>query len=175
MKFKIITFLFLIYTFTFAGEIKDKAELQIKQVLGMDTKLAFSKIAIAANIKSEIEKKSQQRFFRDEVYLWKIMQKDTLLAFAILDNVPGKSMPITFLAIFDTLGTVVAARIVKYREAIGGAISNYTWLSQFKNVSSANIDKQNIDAISGATISVNAITKGIKKLTLLFPFIQKKN
>ena len=152
----------------------DKAELQISEIFGTHVTFAFNKISIDPAVKSEIEKEIRQRFFRSEVYAWKVSLMDTLQGYVLHDNVLGKSMPITFLVAFDTAGIVIAARVVKYREAYGGAISNYNWLDQFKKTSIVNYSKNNIDAISGATISVNAIKKKKKKLTLLFPFIQKK-
>lgn len=84
-------------------------------------------------------------------------------------------MPITFLVILHNSGKINAVRIIKYREAYGGSISNTGWLNQFtgKNAKSGYEAGKDIDAISGATISVNALAKGIKKLVLLFPYIQK--
>lgn len=173
MKSKLIIFLILSGQVLFAGGIKDKAELQIKEITGSGTMLTFSKIAIDPKVKKGIENKSQQKFFRDDVYVWKVNRRDSLIAYAILDNVLGKSMPITFLTVFDTTGSLLATRVVKYREAYGGAISNHNWLDQFKNRSIENNNRE-IDTITGATISVQAISKGIKKLILLFPFIQKE-
>ena len=63
--------------------------------------------------------------------------------------------------------------IVKYREPYGGQISNKKWLDQFNgkdNSSSYKIGDE-ISTISGATISVNSITKGIRKLTILISLI----
>ena len=49
------------------------------------------------------DKKSQnivrQKYFRKELNVWRIQLNDSTYHYAILDNVKGKSMPITFLTI----------------------------------------------------------------------------
>ncbi|MBA7544485.1 hypothetical protein ES705_36841 [subsurface metagenome] len=94
---------------------------------------------------------------------------------AILDNVYGKSQPITFLVILSADGTIKKTAIIRYREPYGGAVASQRWLNQFTGLSSS--DKfsvnQEIDAISGATISVGSVTVGIYKLTLLWEYYLK--
>ena len=123
----------------------------------------------------DIEKKVQQKFFSDFIYVWQVFEEDSLAGLAVLDNVRGKSMPITFLTVFSNTGEIKSARIIKYRESIGGEVENSAWLNQFVGKSATGEFEvgREIDAISGATISVHAITRGIKKLALLFPLIQK--
>lgn len=171
---KYLLLLFLIHNL-FAGEIRDKSESEIYNLAGKDIELSFQKISIDPVAKKKIEKEARQRFFKDFVYVWKISENDSITGYAVLDNVYGKSMPITFLVILNNGGKINAARIIKYREAYGGSISNIGWLNQFagKNAKSGYETGKDIDAISGATISVNALAKGIKKLVLLFPYIQK--
>ena len=90
-------------------------------------------------------------------------------ALAILDNVIGKTMPISFLAIYDMDGSVYNVSVIKYREQYGGQIKSKRWLKQFINytdTSNYSIGKS-ISAISGATISVYSISKGIHKLSII--------
>jgi Na+-translocating ferredoxin:NAD+ oxidoreductase RnfG subunit len=176
---KINTFLLLLLFSTniqylLAGEIRDKSESIINTFAGHEAILRFQKLVINPKQKKEIENQVRQRFLKNFVYVWKINQGDSLKGYAVLDNVYGKSMPITFLVVFDTTGKILETNIIKYREAYGGQISNPSWLKQFtgKTIESDFKKGKDIDAISGATISVNAITKGIKKLVLLFPYIQ---
>lgn len=134
----------------------------------------FSVYEISDENKISIERAVKQRFFREKVHLWKISKHDSTIAYAVLDNVVGKVMPITFLVVFDLSGKIILAEIVKYREAIGGEISNPGWLKQFKGYSviqSRDLDTQ-VDGISGATISVNSVTQGVEKLCLLFPHMK---
>jgi Na+-translocating ferredoxin:NAD+ oxidoreductase RnfG subunit len=93
-----------------------------------------------------------------------------------MDNVLGKSMPITFLVILNNEGSILATEVIKYREAYGGEVGNKNWLAQFTHFSDTSDFKlgKNIDGISGATISVNSLSKGIQKIATLFPLIKDK-
>ena len=127
-------------------------------------------------IKNEAEYKVKQKFYRDKLYYWNISQGDSIIAYAFLDNVIGKSMPITFLVILNSNGDIIRSKVIKYREAYGGEISNKGWLRQFENRnknSSYEISKD-IDGISGATFSVKSMSKGKQKISILFPLIRNQ-
>ena len=126
--------------------------------------------------KKEIQNTVKQKFFRDKLYVWKI-DSDSTNFYAVLDNVKGKSMPITFLVIFNDKQEVYYSSIIKYREAYGGEIGGEKWLSQFIGMKKDSLykDGKEIDGITGATLSVKSFTKGIGKLSLLLPYIIDKN
>ena len=63
--------------------------------------------------------------------------------------------------------------IIRYREPYGGAVASRNWLNQFTGKSGGDnfkVDKE-IDSISGATISVNSVARGVQKLTLVMEHI----
>ena len=128
---------------------------------------------------SKESKKAQnvvkQKFFRKELNVWEIQMNDSTYNYAILDNVKGKSMPITFLTIFNENEEVINAAIIKYREAYGGEVGSRSWLNQFINYSDTSNYKvgNGISGISGATISVHSVSKGIHKLSLIINDIIK--
>ena len=67
------------------------------------------------------------------------------------------------------------SEIVKYREQYGGGVKSEDWNEQFEGKddnSDFTVGKE-ISSISGATISVNSVTKGIKKLSLIFNELKK--
>ena len=138
--------------------------------------LSMHTLTLPLELKSNIQNRVKQTFYRDNLYYWEITNQDSTLAYAFLDNVIGKSMPITFVVIINPKGEIMASHVVKYREAYGGEIGNMKWLSQFNKLtdSSKYIIGKNIDGISGATISVNSLSKGIQKIAILFPQIKEK-
>ena len=95
---------------------------------------------------------------------------------AILDNVLGKSLPITYLTCFNMDGQLINAHIVKYREDYGYEVGNKRWLNQFigLDVNSDFIIGKNIDGISGATISVNSVTRGINRSAIIVEYLLTK-
>lgn len=172
---KLLAAIFLsVSFFLFPQEIKEKSESVIKSVMGNDADISFSKYSIPKEHKETIEKTVRQKFYGDHLYLFKIKTKNKLDGFALLDNVYGKSMPITFLVIFNKKGEIISSDIIKYREPIGGAVSNKKWNGQFsgKNSNSGYSVGKDISTISGATISVHSVSAGIRKLAMIADIIK---
>ncbi len=177
-KIKIFATVTLIFTLTvIAGEISNKVVKSINGIFGHNVQVKLEKITIPPGIKRKIERKVHQRFYSGHVYLYRIIKNDSTIATAILDNVTGKVMPITFIVYFDKKGKILKTEILKYREQYGGAVSNPKWNKQFtgKDFNSNFVPGKGVDAISGATISVNSVSRGIFKLTLLYKNIFLNN
>ena len=170
-----IFLLVLFYHTVVANEIQSVTEEIIKSQLGDDIEISFEKYYIPAELRSSIENQCEQSFFDDNIYLWLIKSEDSIVSFALMDNVYGKSLPITFLVIFNNDGSIQSSHIIKYREDHGGAVSSERWNQQFsgRNEDSSFIIGEDIHGISGATISVRSVTLGIQKLTLLYKEIIK--
>ena len=156
--------------------IKTATEKFIVTQFSDNVNLSMHTLTLPPALKSKVQNNVKQIFYRDNLYYWNITNEDSTLAYAFLDNVIGKSMPITFVVIINPKGNIIASHVVKYREAYGGEVGNKNWLSQFNKLtnSSEYIVGKNIDGISGATISVNSLSKGIQKIAVLFPFIKDK-
>ena len=159
---------------SYASEINDKTEAAILSAFGDDIRMEEKLYPISKELKTKIQNIAKQVFFRNEVYVWKIFRNDSTVGFAILDNVKGKSLPITFLVIFNSEGKIIKSEIIKYREQIGGEIGSEKWNEQFigKNAKSGFLPGEDIHGISGATISVISVSKGIKKLAYLIEEIK---
>ena len=154
--------------------IKNASEVFITSQFGDSVSIKMNTLKLNAVVKSQLQNTAQQVFYRDELYYWTISKNDSTLAHAFLDNVLGKSMPITFLVLFNTEGEIISSEVIKYREAYGGEVDNKNWLSQFihfSDTSDYSVGK-NIDGISGATISVNSLSLGIRKIALLYPLVK---
>ena len=173
---KMILFNVMFITFAFSSEIMDKTVQTIKSFYQKEIKLENKKFSIPKKLKKIIQNKVKQKFYRDQIYYW-IIEVDGKKHYALLDNTIGKTMPITFLVMFNENQEVIHSSIIKYREGYGGEISGRHWLDQFlgmKNDSLFKFEKE-IDGITGATISVKSFTKGISKLSLLLPYVIDSN
>ena len=159
-----------------ASPIRDTTEKHIISQFDVDVSINMHTLIIDAELKALVQNRVRQRFYRDELYYWTISNNDTTIAYALMDNVLGKSMPITFLVLVDIDGKIMNTKVIKYREAYGGEVGNKNWLAQFTHFSDTSDFKvgKNIDGISGATISVSSLTKGVQKMALLFPLIKDK-
>ena len=176
MKNKLILILSIILSLAFSSEIKDKTIQVINDFYNQqDIQIDEFKFSISKKIKKEIQNKVKQKFYRNQIYYWTI-KIDDKIHYALMDNTIGKTMPITFLVIFNENQEVIHSSIIKYREAYGGEIGGEKWLNQFIGMKNDSLYKhgKEIDGISGATISVKSFTKGISKLSLLLPYIINK-
>ena len=175
---KLISFyLILLGGILFGGSpIRDATEKYIISQFDVDVSINMHTLKLDTELKALVQNRVKQRFYRDELYYWTISNNDTTIAYALMDNVLGKSMPITFLVIVKIDGRIITSEVIKYREAYGGEVGNKNWLAQFTHFSDTSDFKlgKNIDGISGATISVNSLTKGIHKIAVLFPLIKDK-
>lgn len=171
-----ILFVIIISYIAYSQEIQEKVNMSLHNCFGNNIQIDFEKYKLNNELKNVIEKKVSQKFFSNEVYLYKVFLDKKLIGYGLLDNVYGKSLPITFLVMFDANGKIQCSEIIKYREPYGGAIQSREWNEQFKgkNINSDFIVGKDVSGISGATISVNSVTKGIKKMTLLLQEIISK-
>ena len=158
------------------ASVRDDAEKYINSAYGKNIQVNFIKWIPTQERKIIIEKKARLRFMFDHIYVWEITRSDTIVGIAILDNVLGKSLPITFLSCFNSDGKLIKAHIVKYREDYGYEVGNKHWLNQFigLGVNSDFIIGKNIDGISGATISVNSVSRGINRSAIIVEHLLTK-
>ncbi len=158
----------LLFSILISSEIMDNTESRIKEFLPNHISLEHKKYKLTKE-----DKKSQnivrQKYFQGELNVWRIELSDSTYQYAILDNVKGKSMPITFLTIYNENKELTNAAVIKYREAYGGEVGRQSWLKQFSSYTDSSNYKVGdaISGISGATISVHSISKGIHKLSII--------
>jgi Na+-translocating ferredoxin:NAD+ oxidoreductase RnfG subunit len=94
----------------------------------------------------------------------------------MIDNVKGKSRPITYAVAFDTKGQILALEILAYRESHGGEVQADSFRRQFegKKRGDAIAVGRDIRNISGATISSRAVTNGARALVTLRQYLNEK-
>ena len=174
---KHIILLSFIVSLSFCSKIMDDTLIEIKQVFPNALSINYSKYSLSKESIKNIQNTVRQKFFRSDLNLWTIIDSDSSSYYGILDNVKGKSLPITFLTIFNDSAKVHHASIIKYREGYGGEVGNRRWLNQFNTYTDSSKYKvgDDISSITGATISVHSVTKGIRKLSYLIHEIIKNN
>jgi transcriptional regulator of nitric oxide reductase len=101
----------------------------------------------------------------DSASVLRISKADTVLGFAQVRNVRGKDQPITYLVAVDAAGRLRDVDILVYREPYGGEVAYEAWRKQFrgKGPDAPLVVGRDIQGISGATISVNAVTLGVRR------------
>lgn len=136
-------------------------------------KLAFKNCSHFDSLTLKIDKEIKNQLKKKKL---PIPLKDSLKFYygcdnvAVIDEVVGKHLPITFMVVLNKEGYVEFVEILAYREPYGWEIKNKSFLSQFENKTikdSLRVNKE-IKNIAGATISVNSITYAVKRTLFLY-------
>jgi len=166
--FSLISFVFL-SNFSFAEEEK-KFQLQVYLTKKQAFEIAFPG---ADNIKKERLWLTKEEISAiEEIYMYKIyetrftfytgIKNGKSMGSMLIDNIIGKSFPITFMTVLNTDGTVRDVEIMVYREPQGWEVRYKSFRSQFYG-KDASSSQNEILSISGATLSVRAIKSGVYK------------
>lgn len=148
--------------------IGEETEAILHQIFPGADDFEFKTLELDHQAKRQAEIASRQAFQMEKIFLWEIRSGEEVIGFAVLDNVQGKVQPITYVVVYDRKLAVVAVRIIRYREQYGGAVQDPSWLDQFKGfkADSKFLLGADIDGITGATLSANALTRGVKRISV---------
>ena len=89
------------------------------------------------------------------------------MGYAIIDHEIGKSFPITFMVVLNVDGSVRDVEIMVYREPRGWEVRYPSFMDQFTG-KNADTDYRIINSITGATLSVRAMVKGVSRATAAY-------
>ena len=101
----------------------------------------------------------------DTATVYRVSRGGALLGFAQVRNVKGKDQPITYLVAVDSADALRDVDILVYREPRGGEVAYEPWRKQFRGKRSDSPLQvgKDIRNISGATISSNSVTRGVRQ------------
>lgn len=98
------------------------------------------------------------------------------VAYVMFAKAMGKVDSFIYMIIFKPDGAIELVSVLLYKENYGGEIGSKRFLKQFEGKSNGlNMEyNKDIDGISGATISVQAITRSIKENSANFSNLIKQ-
>jgi hypothetical protein len=104
------------------------------------------------------------------IRIWKATRDGTVLGHVFVDEVLGKQELITYAVGIDASGTLRNLEIMSYRESHGGEVRNPAWRAQFnqRNRLEDLRFRTDIKNISGATLSSEHVTEGVRWLMTLW-------
>ena len=96
-----------------------------------------------------------------------ISESERIVGYFIVPSAFSKYKKFDYLIIYNNFAEILKVKILNYRESHGFEICNKRWLKQFigNNSDSEFEFNSKVDAISGATISVNSLKTSIFKKT----------
>jgi Na+-translocating ferredoxin:NAD+ oxidoreductase RnfG subunit len=108
--------------------------------------------------------------------VWRAWRNADLIGTLWFDQVTGKHELIDYVVALSPPGAVNHVEIVEYREHYGGEVRRRSWLDQFKGKGRDAPLKPGSDIynISGATISCQHVTEGIKRVLATFDRVRDR-
>jgi Na+-translocating ferredoxin:NAD+ oxidoreductase RnfG subunit len=110
------------------------------------------------------------RALYEPVYpLRRIYEPGGFVGYTLVTEERGKYRPITMLIAVDSARRVAGVQILVYREPRGGEVAREYFLRQYRGKSIGDPIRLNRDVIniSGATISVQSVSRGVRKTLAL--------
>ena len=109
--------------------------------------------------------------------LFKIVKDNQVFGYAFVNSAPSKTATFDYLVLLDKNRVINHTKVLVYREEYGGEIGSKRWLKQFlgKTENDRLEYKNNIDAISGATISVRSMTNAMDNFLKTVKILHQNN
>lgn len=169
--FSLVAVVLLCTAFSIPDKVVKKADKEITKFFEIEH---FEKQTIS--VSKAINTATVSEFGAEN--LFKIVKEGTLLGYGYIGNAASKTATFDYLVLFDTDFIITKTKVLVYREEYGGEISSKRWLRQFEGASSASDElqyNQDIIPISGATISVQSMTRAVNNLLKSIAVLQKKS
>ena len=113
--------------------------------------------------------RTRPSIWQPEYRLAEVRRAGDLLGYAVIVEEIGKHRPITFVVGVGRDGAVADVAVMAYREAYGGEVRERRFLAQYhgKGLGHPMLPFRDIRNLSGATLSAEAIGRGVRKALAL--------
>ena len=159
MRLKLFLILVFISSFSYSEIVfSDLVEKKVRKTIHKYLKLELYDYHAVSSIPELGIKKD---------HIFKISKNEKSVGYFALNQSMGQYDNFDYLVLFDQNLEIITVKIITYREDYGFEICSKWWLSQFigKKAGKNMKYKENIDALSGATISAESITVSLKVLS----------
>lgn len=133
-------------------------------------------VDLSADQLAEAQKLAGRAFREDDYRFWIGRKGEEVIGYATVLEVVGKERPITFMIGIQPSGEIMGVEVLVYRESRGSEIRNPRFMAQFvkKKVSNPLRLGDDVESVSGATLSSRAATYAVKKALAIFEVVFKK-
>jgi len=155
----IFALILVLGSFGLPKNISKKVTKEISSVFEI-TEFSTQMITVSSTVNKSLPTKIKEN------NLFEILNKEQTVGYFYVGKAPSKTDEFDYMVLFDAELNVRKAKVLIYREDYGNEIGSRRWLKQFIGKTSDDNLKygQNIDAISGATISANSMTFAVNRL-----------
>ena len=163
-------------SFSIAEELA-KPEKALKAIFSEAESCDFKKITLTGEQIADIERKADINFsgaHSQEIIFCAVQKQGEIVGYAFEDTVIGKWGPIHYLLGVSTEGKVKGVVVLDYKEIRGRPVAKKRFLGQYKgkDINDPLKLREDIDGITGATISSRSLTDGVRKLLNVYEQIK---
>lgn len=150
----------------FVEEVYLTPEQALKKAFPVSEKIDAEEIRFTPSQKDRVERRLGWRLTDDPVTVYRGLSAGKTDGYAMIAEEIGKYKPITFLVKATPDFRVESVEVMVYREARGAEVRRSRFLHQFKNKTARSPLRINRDVvnITGATLSVRAMSAGVKRV-----------
>jgi Na+-transporting NADH:ubiquinone oxidoreductase subunit NqrC len=161
-------------TTAFAVQYMDVEQAQ-KAMFPAADKFSPANLLLSAKQRDLIETNSGVRVRVSDLKAWQASKGGKTVGWFLLDEVYGKHEFITYAVAIGMDGLVKGVEILDYRETHGGEVNNANWRAQFTGKKAGDTLRldEDIQNISGATLSCKHLADGVKRLLATYAKVLK--
>ena len=144
---------------------------QVKKIMFGTPDMQHRPMILTKDIQEKMRQASSVSHSFESNRIWKAPNGGWL----IVDEVVGKHEMITYALGINPDGSIKQVEILEYRESYGFEVADIVWRQQFvgKKVNAPLKLNQDIQNISGATLSSKHLTDGVKRLMVMYDLALK--
>lgn len=153
----------VLFAFSFSDHLSKSLQKKVDKELSQiwpDTEIAMFKLVLDdENLKRSTEIGLE--------HIYQLLDDANVVGYMAHAKVPSKFDDFDIAIFYDTTFSIKSMKVLAYREDHGGEVGSKRWLKQFcgKNASDPLTLNDDIQGISGATISCVSATIGAKEIT----------
>lgn len=132
-------------------------------------RVTYQRVVLQGAFKARVEARLGYALARDTYNVFVATTDGHVDGYAIIDDENGQHLPITFAVKISPTGAVERQEIVAYREARGDEVRDERFRRQFQGKTTRDAIRpgEDVQVVSGATISSRAMAIGVKRALVL--------
>jgi hypothetical protein len=156
--------------------VEQRCITSLGKIFGDTVSVIRGTVLLTQPEKDSLSRNSPVRWSTDSISVYFCRANGRTIGYGFVDDVKGKTQYITYLTAILPTGEVKDIDVIAYRESYGGEIGYESFRRQFRGKTASDKLRpgRDIKNISGATISVRAVTDGVRKVLLTFNLIRPR-
>ncbi len=153
---------------------KDQA---LRSVLGIACEQRYDPQVISPDLRSDLIARGIWGEGRESAHFFLCSSSGVISGYALIDSEVGKHLPITYIVGISATGSVTKVELMVFREIRGWEVRESRFMAQFaeKKASDRLVIGETISNVSGATLSAQAIAKGVRRALLMWQYFYGKH